>query len=89
MRQRELPDVAACIETNIDPAAAQFLGPIWPPDQERDHLSSQIRDDLGAGLSHWEIFRAGSDEMLGWVILAQKDVSPEPELGDLTAVLKP
>lgn len=81
LRPRNLGDLEASIEINSDPAVMRFLGPVWPVEQQRRHLSKQIRDDLGEGLGHWAILPRGSDEMLGWIMLAQNADSDEPELG--------
>lgn len=81
LRPRTLGDVDACIQINSDPDVMRFLGPIWAPELQRTHLARQINQDVGEGLGHWAILPKSSDEMLGWVMLAQKDDLPEPELG--------
>lgn len=81
LRPRDLGDLAASIAINSDPAVMRFLGPVWPPDQQRAHLTKQMGSDLGPGLGHWAIIRRDSDEMLGWVALAQDDAAEEPYLG--------
>lgn len=81
LRPRELRDLAACVEINSDPAVMRYIGPIWPPEQQRKHLAKQIDDDLGPGLGHWTIRLRDRNELLGWVMLAQAERSAEPELG--------
>lgn len=81
LRPRELGDLAACVEINSDPAVMRYIGPVWPPDQQRTHLAKQIDDDLGPGLGHWTIRLRDGNEVLGWVMLAQAERSAEPELG--------
>jgi len=78
---RDLGDLAASIEINSDNAVMRFLGPVWPREQPRLHLEKQMCGDRGEEFGHWAIRHKGSDELLGWAMLAKSADNAEPELG--------
>ena len=82
LRPRGLQDLEASIRINSDPEVMKFLGAVWPPEKQRQHLAEQIQSDQGAGLGHWAIIeKSGDDELVGWVMLARPAGHAEPELG--------
>ncbi|MES2341025.1 MAG: GNAT family N-acetyltransferase [Pseudomonadota bacterium] len=82
LRPRGLEHLEACLAINSDPEVMRHLGPVWPPAQQRAHLTRQFSTDWGPGLGYWAIFRrATPEEMLGWVGLVPLEGTDEIQIG--------
>lgn len=81
LRPRGPEHLEACVAINSDPEVMRHLGPVWPPAQQRAHLTRQFSTDWGPGLGYWAIFRrAAPDEMLGWVGLVPLEGTDEIQI---------
>lgn len=82
LRPRRMDDLDASIAVNSDPEVMRYLGPVWPPDRQRAHLTAQIETDFGEGLGYWSLFEHHApDAMLGWVVLAPLPGADEIQIG--------
>lgn len=81
LRPRGPEHLEACVAINSDPEVMRYLGPVWPPAQQRAHLTRQFSTDWGPGLGYWAIFRkTAPDEMLGWVGLVPLEGTDEIQI---------
>ncbi|MDP3749820.1 MAG: GNAT family N-acetyltransferase [Phenylobacterium sp.] len=79
LRSRIRADLDACVAINSDPEVMRYLGDVWPPERQREHLGRQIDADFGPDLGYWSLFaKAAPSELLGWVLL-----SPLPQTDDI------
>ncbi|MDP3852933.1 GNAT family N-acetyltransferase [Phenylobacterium sp.] len=82
LRPRIRADLDACVAINSDPEVMRYLGDVWPPERQREHLSRQIDADLGPGLGYWSLFaKAAPSELLGWVLLSPLPQTEYIQLG--------
>ncbi|MBP7815286.1 MAG: GNAT family N-acetyltransferase [Phenylobacterium sp.] len=82
LRPRGLEHLEACVAINSDPEVMRYVGPVWPPAQQREHLTRQFATDRGEGLGHWAIFRkTAPEEMLGWALLVPLEGTDAVQIG--------